>query len=136
LNRFNVNVEPAGAPNPARIRKFGASRASMSAQKGGAKCPKTPEAQRLAGSSRARTRTGIGLQRSLKRVRGPFPKQGRNRKEAPMTEWKKRILKTLIRLGLYVASQVLGKPYSEQLSSTTVTETRKTQKTQRTKQRP
>jgi len=53
-----------------------------------------------------------------------------------MTEWKKRILKTLIRLGLYVASQVLGKPYSEKLSSTTVTETRKTQKTQRTKQRP
>jgi len=53
-----------------------------------------------------------------------------------MTELKKRILKTLVRLILYVAPQLLAKPYSERLSSTTVTETRKTQKTQRTKRRP
>ena len=65
----------------------------------------------------------------------PVPYTGR-RKEVPMTDLKKRILETLGRLAFYVAPQLFRKPYTEQLSSTTVTETRKTQKTRKTKQRP
>jgi hypothetical protein len=52
-----------------------------------------------------------------------------------MTDFRKRILKALGRLVLLLVPPLIGKPYTEKLSFTTVTEKRRTEKREKTKKR-